>query len=83
VRDDEVSGPNQRSAHACTAQRRADAHACNRLRNESNTEVRIMMPAENPMPAAIARAFSRSQSASATPMEVVRHDNSDSRMTAV
>jgi hypothetical protein len=42
-----------------------------------------MMPTENPMPPAIARAFSRSAIARATPAQVVRHESEDRRITAV
>ena len=48
----------------------------------SRTEIRIMSPAENPIPAAIARGLSRSTSASPTPREAVKHDSSESRTTA-
>jgi hypothetical protein len=49
----------------------------------SKIEIRIMMPTEKPMPAAIACAFSRSAIARATPTQVVRHERRDRRITAV
>jgi hypothetical protein len=49
----------------------------------SNAEIRIMMPTENPRPAAIARAFSRNAIARATPRQVVKQERRESRRTAV
>lgn len=48
-----------------------------------NAEIRIMIPVENPMPAAIARVLSRNAKANATPRQVVTHESRESRMTAM
>jgi hypothetical protein len=45
-------------------------------------EMRTMSPVEKPIPAAIARAFSRSVRARATPKQVETQERSESRMTA-
>jgi len=49
----------------------------------STVEISTMMPTENPMPAVIARRFSRSCNASAIPTAVVTHDSRDNNNTAV
>jgi hypothetical protein len=43
--------------------------------------MRIMMPAENPRPMAIAAVFSRSAMANATPRQVVTDESRESRKT--
>jgi hypothetical protein len=48
----------------------------------SINEIKIIIPAENPIPQAIVRSFRRNHNASITPRQVVRHDKKERTRTA-
>jgi hypothetical protein len=50
--------------------------------SSSRDEIKSMMPVEMPIPTAMARAFSRTHRATATPIAVVNNDSRDSKNTA-